>query len=209
MQFSIPNINSSLGDGVRTLANRLGVDTSLGDKFSIQDGIGDPILTHMNIMAVEVECQKSLAQHPLETNTYMHDHVIFEPKTVVVTFLVKSSDYSDRYQELLELFLNTKDLFVVVQDTIPHRDLTVQSMSPRRDPGEFDTVTISISFHEFLYMSSEESSFDDPKNLSLAQYSDRQLVAFRQPQMITGQQKMQIESQRTPQAGSLNIGSGI
>lgn len=197
MAFTLPDINASIGSGVRDIASRLGVDTSLADKFLITDSKSNAILTFMNIMSVEVDQNKTLAQHPIETNTYLQDHVIFEPKQVSVTFLVKSSDYSDFYETLRQTFRDTENLYTVIQDNTPHENLTFMSMPIRRDPSAFDTVDITIVFHEFLFMAAELSNFKAPGNLSLSQYVDRQKAGFRQPQNITGQEATRLNNGRT------------
>lgn len=151
----------------------------------------------IGVMSVEIQRDKTVASHPLEINKFQQDNIVVNPITVTVMLSAESADVDTMYDTLQQLFDNNNLLVSVLCDNRLYQNLVLGSMPIRRDPSKFDLLEVPVVFHEFIYRRTRVSLMSDPANVELSQYSDRQKAGLQRPQLVSGQDRVNVESQKT------------
>lgn len=150
----------------------------------------------LGIMGISLQWEKSIASHPLETNTTRQDNTVFEPLTASVTLLAEASEVARLYETMQQLYFQNV-LICVMVDGRYYNNLVMKSMPIERTPDMFDAVQVTITLHEFIYSQAVSTPMDDPSNVELAQYSNRQKAGLQRPQTVSGADEINVRSQMT------------
>lgn len=126
---------------------RVSQATASRDIVAILDANGNPILTPVRAISVNVVRNSKKFTHPLENNAVTTDYKIIEPVRVEFSAIIQSEDYQETYNELERIFLSSE--FLMIQTKARTFDnMIVVNMPHKEDTTTFDALQISILFEE-------------------------------------------------------------
>lgn len=183
--------------------------SALKDLFgtSVRNGLFDStgtinLLPGIGIMDVEVNQEKQIASHPLEINSYLQDNIVTGPRTIVITLAAEKNNIDQLYNTLDQIYATSDTLLSVMCDTKLYTNMTISGLPIRREPGKFDLLEIPLVLHEFIFSIAKVTPMDDPENVELAEYSNRQKAGLQKPVTQSGADAVRVQGQMTIPAGS-------
>lgn len=161
-----------------------------------KDGV-ENLFPGIGIMGVTVNQEKTVASHPLEINKFQQDNIVNNPASITVVLSAGAADADRLYRILGQLYSNNDVLVSILCDNRLYKNFVIGAMPIQRTPDAFNLLEVPVVFHEFVYRRARVSLMSDPANVELSQYSDRQKAGLQRPQLVSGQDKINIESQKT------------
>ena len=144
------------------------------------------LLASAAVLGCDIEEDRDVTSHPLETNSYIADNIVTTPAIVTVTLAMPVVVYDQAFTQLRAMIGNTLTLYSVMYDGHFYDNLVLKTLPQSRQPDKFNLVQMTLVFHEFIFAVAKVSEESDPENVELDKYADAQEKQNSQPVGMTG-----------------------
>lgn len=167
----IPDVSSIVGGAVQSVATAYFGSRLWKTKHAILNSNNKAIVGSAAIMSVDVLRERTVTSHPIESNSYIQDHIFTLPLQLRVELLVPESLYTigGIYDALIAAYTDVTSTYSVYSDNVVYSDLVIVKMPQKKTTDKIDVIQVTLEFSEFIYVATKKSTIG---NTSVAKNAD-------------------------------------
>lgn len=138
--------------------------TAAQDVVAVYDNEFNQLFPDARPVKATVKPIAKLMEHPVESGSVITDYRVILPLSLDVTFVLTPETYFDTYQQIGQAYVGNTTIQVQTKTNL-YTSLLIEKMPHDEVPDKFDTIAITVSFKEVIFVKVQTSAlFDAAKN---------------------------------------------
>ena len=134
--------------------------TAAQDVVAVYDADFNQLFPDARPVKVSVKPIAKLMEHPVESGSVVTDYRVIMPLSLELMFVLTPETYYDTYQEIGQTYVGNKTIQVQTKTNL-YTSLLIEKMPHDETPDKFDTIAVSISLKEVIFVDVQTSPLPD------------------------------------------------